>query len=226
MGRSPALFQRESRHVWWLLCWSYADVGGHRPPATSRGNLPGSDSEQLPRRVDLSRRRVRTMVQRVMDLGTRARYVQSQGATQHQRDERNLEAATLGLPALRSSCFRLRLDCHACSLLSRLAGSSQLRRLLEKMVNRRTFLGHTSAFTSYRRLVRHFSGWLAPQLPRNESARWYRRCEAWPATDRSHWRTCRIGPQDRRSGFRRGCGCEHRRSDSSLVRIFVQRRAE
>src|SRR5689334_11477760 len=147
MGRIPALFQRESRHVWWLLCWSYADVGCHRPPASSRGNLPGSDGEQLPRRMDLSGRRVRTMVQRVMDLGTRARYVQSQGATQHQRDERNLEAATLGLPALRSTCFRVRLHRCACSVFYRLALSSQLRRLLEKVVNRRTFLGYTSAFT-------------------------------------------------------------------------------
>src|SRR5262249_15752457 len=168
----PAVFQWKSRHVWWFLCWSYADVGSHRPPASSGRNLPRSDREQLSRRMDLSGRRVRTMVQPVMDLGTRARHLQSQGTTQQQPDEGNVEAATIDLPALRSSCFRIRLDRRACSVFSRLAGSSQLRRLLEKVVNRRTFLGYTSTFTSPRRLVRHFSGRLAPQLSRNESSRW------------------------------------------------------
>ncbi len=55
---SLSLLRRKSRYVGWFLCWGDADAGRDGASATSRGDLPGGDRQQLSRRVDVPRRRV------------------------------------------------------------------------------------------------------------------------------------------------------------------------
>jgi hypothetical protein len=53
MGGGAALFRRQSRNVWRLVCWGYPDAGCDCTSAASRENMSGRDRQQLSRRVDV-----------------------------------------------------------------------------------------------------------------------------------------------------------------------------
>ena len=76
MGRRASLLQRQGRHVRRLLRRRHADARRHRPSAASRRHLSRRHRQQLSRKLDLPGRRVRAVVQRVVDLRPRAGHPQ------------------------------------------------------------------------------------------------------------------------------------------------------
>ena len=69
------------------------------PPA-SRRNLPGRHRQQLSRWMDVSRRRVRAVVQRIVDVRSGARHAEPVCSTADQCAERNLETSAYRISAV------------------------------------------------------------------------------------------------------------------------------
>src|SRR5690242_5094219 len=101
-----------------------------------------------------------------MDFGTGDEHVRPHAGAQRERDERNLEAAVDGVSAVYVSASVGGPDFErvAGAVFSRLAGASELRRLLEAGFDRRAFWGHHGPGSAHRRVVRPLSGRLAAQL--------------------------------------------------------------
>ena len=83
MGCVASLFQWQSWHVGRLICRRHANARRHRPSSAPGGHLPDRYRQQLSRWLDLSRRRVRTMVQRILDFRLGARHADPQIAGRH-----------------------------------------------------------------------------------------------------------------------------------------------
>ena len=86
--------KRQGRHVGRLVCGRHADAGGHRSSAAPGGHLPRGYRQQLSRELDLPGRRIRAMVQPIVDVGAGPRHTQSHCSQQYQRSWRNVETAT------------------------------------------------------------------------------------------------------------------------------------
>ena len=117
--------QRQGRHVRRLLRRSHADACLHRPSSASRRHLPRCHRQQLPRKLDLPGRRVRAVVQRVLDLRPRAGHLQPQCPPKHQRARRQHRPAPDAIPSLQHlrHADRRRPHPHPRALLSRLGQS-------------------------------------------------------------------------------------------------------
>src|SRR5450755_904521 len=137
MGGRAALLQWKSWNVRRFLCRSYAALGSHCPPSSFSRNLSLCHGEQLSRRLDLPKRCVRTVVQRVLDVRLDAGHPESSGKKEH---ERNGWCTNTPLDSLSAAqCARIaggsRSDQDSRALLPRLAGSPHLRRLLAALVH-------------------------------------------------------------------------------------------
>jgi len=127
--------------------------------AASAGHLPGGDGVELSRRLDVSGRGVRAVVRRIVDDGT---------GDEHNAAPRGIERqpAASGRTFCRSHPIpRSRPSVEkAPRLTSKMAGASELRRLLEAVGNRRALQADSRAGIFDRRLVRHFSWRIAAEL--------------------------------------------------------------
>ncbi len=71
---SLPVLEREGGYVGRLLCGRHPDACRHRAPAAPGRHLPGGDRQQLSRRMDVSGRRLRAMVQPVLDVRVGSRH--------------------------------------------------------------------------------------------------------------------------------------------------------
>ena len=174
------------------------------PPSASGRHLPRRHRQQLPRELDLPGRRVRTVVQRVLDLRPRAGHVQSRRPTQ----STNALAAAMSLPLTQLPAFSTRPACHDRSPTSPATfapyfldwlATSHLRRLLEAVVHRRELSPNIQVpALTIAAWYDIFLGRLAAQLHRPQSARRQRSRAQRTASGRHHRRPRRRRPQDRR----------------------------
>ncbi len=74
VGRRASLLQRKSRHVRRQLRRRHANARRHHQSAAPRRHLPDRHLQQLSRKLDLSGRRLRAMVQSILDDRPRARH--------------------------------------------------------------------------------------------------------------------------------------------------------
>ena len=106
VGGRAAVLERQGRNVRRLVRRRHPDAGGHRPSAAPRRHLPRRDGQQLPLELDVPGRRVRAVVQPVVDVGPGAGHARPQHAAPHGRDEGHVAAAARQLPAVQSACRR------------------------------------------------------------------------------------------------------------------------
>src|SRR5215467_5645534 len=121
MGRSASLFEWKSRDVWRVICRCDADACGASKTAPFDGDLSDGDGFELSRELDVSRRRIRTVVQPIMEF--RAGGKHGNAALEQFEDgdgwNEHIAAYKLFRAEARGAGSR--------SVLSRLAGASELR---------------------------------------------------------------------------------------------------
>src|SRR5437667_5060323 len=130
MGCSFAVFQREGGNVWRFLCWRDSNAGRHGTASAPGRNFSCRDRFQLSRWMDVPGRRLRTVVQRILDVRAGTKYSSTPCAEKYKRFALDGETAALQLSGSRTRHGR-RLGI----LFSGLAATSNLRRLLESMVH-------------------------------------------------------------------------------------------
>ena len=148
VGGGAALFERQGRDVRRVVRRRDADAGGHRASAAPRRNLPRRHGQQLPLELDVSGRRVRAVVQPVVDVGARAGHVRPQ----HARQARNALKGMWQLPLGSFPLFNPPADGRPPEATATLApyyldwlAHPELRRLLEAVVDRGALRRHHGA---------------------------------------------------------------------------------
>src|SRR5258708_5629679 len=94
MGGRAAVREWQGGNVWRLVRGSNAISGGHRQATAPCGHLPQCHRVELSRRLDVPGRRVRTMVQRVLEHGTSDEHDAAAGAIRAKN--RGMGAETAG----------------------------------------------------------------------------------------------------------------------------------
>src|SRR5215469_6422150 len=121
VGGCASVFQRKGWYVRWLLRRRDAVSRRDCQSASSVGNFPGCYGVQLSRRLDLSGRRVRAMVRRIMDDGTGGKHHGTPRAIGRRSTRLDPKAAVVVLSRARST-----FGGGTGSLFHRLAGASEL----------------------------------------------------------------------------------------------------
>src|ERR1700675_2154090 len=129
MGGRAALFEWKSGDVWRVVRGRDAVSCGDRQAAPFGGDLSDSDGVELSRWVDVSGRGVRAVVQRIMEHRTGDEH----DAAARRREQRTCGDEDFAADGLcRARCS---FDDGDCALLQGLAGASELRRVLETVVD-------------------------------------------------------------------------------------------
>src|ERR1700719_455145 len=121
VGRCASVFQREGRDVRWLLRRRDAVSRRDFQSTSSGGNFPRRYGVQLSRRLDLSGRRVRAMVRRIVDDGSGGKHYGTPRTIGRRRAQLDTKAAIMVLP-----CARSAFGGGTGSLFYRLAGAPEL----------------------------------------------------------------------------------------------------
>src|SRR5260370_6231777 len=121
VGGYASVFQRKGRDVRWLLRRRDAVSRGDCQSASSGGNFPRRYRVQLSRRLDLSGRRVRAMVRRIVDDGTGRKHHGTPRTIGRRRARLDTKAAIMVLSRARNS-----FGGGTGSLFHRLAGAPEL----------------------------------------------------------------------------------------------------
>src|SRR5437762_12785598 len=129
MGGNLAIYERKSWNVRRVVCWGDADVGGADKATAFGGYLSHGDGVKLSRQLDVSGRRVRTVVQPIVDLRTGGKYGNAAVERIEDRDRWHEDSAADGISGDEGGCE------WAGALLSGLAGASEFRRVLETVVD-------------------------------------------------------------------------------------------
>src|SRR2546430_2207005 len=129
MGRNVAVYERKSGDVRRFICRRDTNAGSADEAAASCGDLSNGDGFELSRELDVSGRRVRTVVQPIVDFRTGGKYGNAAVERIEDRDRWHEDSAADGISGDEGGCE------WAGALLSGLAGASQFRRVLETVVD-------------------------------------------------------------------------------------------
>src|SRR5882757_24164 len=129
MGRFAAVFQWKSGNVRRVICRRDTNVSSSDEAAASCGDLSNGDGFELSRELDVSGRRVRTVVQPIVDFRTGGKYGNAAVERIGDRDRWHEDSAADGISGDEGGCE------WAGALLSGLVGASEFRRVLETVVD-------------------------------------------------------------------------------------------
>src|SRR5260370_20715418 len=152
MGGCAALRKWKGRNVWRLLRGSDAISCGNCQASAPGGHLPQRHRLQLSRWLDVPGRRVRAVVQRILDHRTGDEHDAAARAIRTESGRLDAEAAADDLSSSGGAAGG-----GSCSVLCGLARASELRRILEAVVHPGSLRANPGARFQPRRLGWTFS---------------------------------------------------------------------